>query len=288
MIIDSHTHLFTPDIVAKVSANRDLVAALGLQTGRALRRMGTASLVSEATAGGVDACLLLPVANENNVERVNTSFRAVTQGNAHLVPAGSLHPRFSGNREELDTLRSHGTRTIKLCSFSQEFSTDAVETIRLLDLISDANGRDLSPFFVLIDTFCKADRYFGTPAAYLTTPHRLGRLVAAYPDIVFVAAHMGGLGAACDEVLRHLPPRPNLYLETSNGAHTFTPDEFCRIAAAHGPDRIVFGTDWPWFGQAEEIDTVDALLARAGFSVRERARVFGGNMAALLGIGINS
>jgi predicted TIM-barrel fold metal-dependent hydrolase len=95
---------------------------------------------------------------------------------------------------------------------------------------------------------------------------------------------MGGLDAPYDELRRHLGARPNLYLDTSNAAHTLSNASFCDLVAQHGPDHILFGTDWPWFSHEQEIALIDSLLDHAGFSEEEKAMVFGTNICRLLGL----
>ena len=97
---------------------------------------------------------------------------------------------------------------------------------------------------------------------------------------------MGGLTAPFEDIIRCLPTRDNLYLDTSNAAHTLNEAEFVQLLRVHGPDRIMFGTDWPWFDPGEEILLIDRLLDRAGYSVNDKAKVFGGNIAELLAIDI--
>ena len=87
-----------------------------------------------------------------------------------------------------------------------------------------------------------------------------------------------------EEVLEHLPPRENFYLETSNAAHTLEPEAFVRLLRLHGAERVLFGTDWPWFGQQEELDRIGNLADRAGYSSGDKDALFGGNAAGLLGL----
>jgi predicted TIM-barrel fold metal-dependent hydrolase len=52
----------------------------------------------------------------------------------------------------------------------------------------------------------------------------------------------------------------------------------------HGPGHILFGTDWPWFLQKSEVELVDSLLEKAGFSTQEKESVFHGNLERILGV----
>jgi predicted TIM-barrel fold metal-dependent hydrolase len=284
MIIDSHVHLFSDRIIAGVSARKELVRELDLDTRRAADRTSEGALVREGQAAGLDACLLLPVAGPDEVRDVNRSFQAIARDEKFLLTGGTLHPDFPGNEGEISRLREAGIRAIKLCSFSQGFDPAARRTRDLLDRVQQCNIREGGRFFVIIDTFYRADIHFGSPARFLTTPARLGALVEAFPGIDFVAAHMGGLTAPVHEILDHLPPRENLYLETSNAAHTLQEEEFVLLLERHGPERILFGTDWPWFGPRDEMRRIDRLLDHAGYSGEDKARVFGMNACRLLGM----
>ena len=125
---------------------------------------------------------------------------------------------------------------------------------------------------------------FGADPDHLTTPSRLVALADAFPGLALVGAHMGGLAADPDALRRDLQPRPNLSLDTSNAGHVLPPDAFADLARAFGPERVLFGTDWPWFVHERELPHVDELLQRAGFDAAARERVFGGNARALLGL----
>jgi hypothetical protein len=94
---------------------------------------------------------------------------------------------------------------------------------------------------------------------------------------------MGGLSAPYREIEEHLAPQNNLYLDTSNAAHVLSRKEFLRLLTRHGPERILFGSDWPWFGHEEEVTRIQGLLEEAGFSHQDRSKVFSGNVSRLLG-----
>jgi uncharacterized protein len=284
MIIDCHTHLYTPAIIANVLRIEGLAAFLHLDTKTVASRTEISALKKEAAAAGVRACLLLTVASANGVREANDQFLGITEGEADLFMAGAIHPSIPRIDEELQKLSRRGIRALKLSSFSQKFDLESEETIRLFDKIRAYNTTSSQRFFVILDTFYKADLFFGVADNYLTTPERLGRLAAQFPEIDFVAAHMGGLAAPFCEIEDHLTPRNNLYLDTSNAAYTLSRKEFTRLLTLHGPERILFGTDWPWFGHEEEIAHVGSLLGEAGFSPQEQSQVFSGNISRLLGI----
>jgi hypothetical protein len=243
MIIDAHVHLFTPKIIANVSAKSGMVAELHLQTDKATQRIGTAALGTALDLAGVHAALMLPTASANGVSEVN--------------------------RDAMATAAAPAT----MAMFAQ---------------IEAFNRNHTHHFFVVLDTFYKAAAYFGTDPRFTTDPAYIRRLVQTFPGITFVGAHMGGLTAPFEDIIRYLPAADNLYLDTSNAAHTLNETEFTRLLRIHGPDRILFGTDWPWFDPGEEIMLIKGLLDRAGYNVNDKAKVFGGNIAELMAIDITA
>jgi predicted TIM-barrel fold metal-dependent hydrolase len=284
MIIDSHIHIFSSQIISNVSSKSEMVKLLGLQTDQARDRIGANALEAECRAAGVKACLILPTAKAQDVGKINRISQGIAEEKDFLYSAGTLHPDYPQNREELFRLKSEGIRGIKLCFFSQGFALNAPKTRQLFDLIQDFNVNEAGRFFVILDTFCKADIYFGTAPQHNTTPPVFGELVRNYPKIKFIAAHMGGLTAPFEDIYNCLPKADNFYMDTSNAAHTLEEKEFVRLLELHGPDHILFGTDWPWFGYAQEIELIDRLLGYAGFNEAEKFRVFCGNISDLMEI----
>ncbi len=284
MLIDSHCHLFTGRVIQNVAHKPALVRELGLELDQARVRLDPGSLVRSAGENGVDVCLLLPTAMPDKVRAENDRHLAVAARHPGLRSLATLHPAMPGLERELERMLDLGIMGFKLSSFSQRFDPASAEVGTLLaDLERMGSRRSRAPVVVL-DTFTRADVHFGADPAHLTTPDKLMRLVRRHPGIRFVAAHMGGLGAVFDDLRRELEPAPNLFLDTSNAAHTLTGPEFIELLRMHGPARILFGTDWPWFGHERELPRIRDLCVQAGFGHEAQTRVLGGNAAALYGL----
>jgi predicted TIM-barrel fold metal-dependent hydrolase len=283
-ILDSHIHLFTHKVIGNVSRRTQMVQQLQLQTKGAERRTSPEALQKDLLTAGASGALLLPTASINAVQKTNRTCIETASRFSWLYTAGPLHPGYPHNETELAYLRANGVRVIKLCSFSQGFALDSSGTLKMFDTVQTVNEGSQTPFAVVLDTLQGADIHFGTLPEYNTTPKGLGKLAEEYPGINFIGAHMGGLNASFDEMRRYLTPRPNLFLDTSNEAHLLNPEDFLRLLETHGPRHILFGTDWPWFIQKNEVEHIDDLLNRAGFSENEKNDVFGVNASRLLGI----
>jgi uncharacterized protein len=288
MIIDCHAHIYSRTIMDNVLRIEGLSDFLHLDRSSVACRTHKEDLKKDAADGGVRACLLLPVASVNGVSETNNQFLKMVEGESDLFTAGAIHPSAPNLDEELEKLGSSNVRALKLSSFTQKFDLDSAENQRLFKKIKNHNIKQNRQFFVILDTFYQADRFFNASRDFVTTPEKLGRLVAQFPEVNFVAAHMGGLAAPFDEVEKHLAPRNNLYLDTSNAAHMFSREQFIQLTTIHGPDRILFGTDWPWFSHKDEVPFIQELLIQAGFTEEEQSRIFSRNIAQLLSLNLQS
>lgn len=283
MIIDGHTHIFTEKVISAGCAQQELTELLQLEATLAPERTSLERLKEEISEAGIDSCLLLPVAPLGDVTETNTFYLKMAEEEG-IYTAGTLHPHREDCREELLRLHARGVRIVKLCSYSQRFSPAGKEMFELLQMVAELSRRVSQRFSVILDTFYLAYEYLGTPAECVLTPATLGRLVQTFPEIDFVAAHMGGLGAPLDLVNRYLPGSPNLFLDTSVAAHTLPERDFLTLLDVHGPEHIIFGTDWPWLSHGTEIALIDRLLDQATFTSEEKQKVFCSNMSRLLGL----
>jgi predicted TIM-barrel fold metal-dependent hydrolase len=284
MVFDSHLHLFNAKIIENVSRRKGLADLLDLETAGARLRLEIAPLAASMKAAGVAAGLILPTAAAAEVKRVNSFFIEKRESHDFLHTAGTLHPDFPHNRQEIDRLCLQGVRGIKLCSFSQGFVLDGPPALALFDLIDLHNRSGANRLFVVLDTFYHAHHYFGSHEAHTTKPAQIAALARRYPQTVFIGAHMGGLTAPFEQLWSELSPCDNLLLDTSNAAHTLSQEQFVALLKRFGSDHIVFGTDWPWFVHGAEIARIKELTGAAGFSAKQTAAVFYDNMAQLLAL----
>lgn len=283
MIIDFHCHIFTKRIVENIRTRPSMIKELRLNVCDAIHRLAPDALAESAKANDVDICLLLPTAVPDKVRTVNDRFIMLCSGFQNLRPAATLHPLMSGLSFELNRMLEYGITIFKFSSFSQKFdplSPDVEAMLNQLEKLGQDRGIRLSLIF---DTFSGAVAYFGANEEHLTTPSKLMSLVNRHQGINFIGAHMGGLLCDFDELRRSLIPARNLYLDTSNAAHTLKDVEFMELLNTHGPAHILFGTDWPWFVHLKEIPQIRSLLIGAGFNDSEQDAVFGKNAASLLG-----
>lgn len=110
-------------------------------------------------------------------------------------------------------------------------------------------------------------------------PSDLYELVRTHPGTTWILAHWGGglfayhlLRRDADEVLHRV------YYDTAAGPYLYKPQAYRAALQAAGPDRLLFGSDFPLLGAARYW----AEMETAGLTAEERAGVMGGNAARIL------
>lgn len=79
------------------------------------------------------------------------------------------------------------------------------------------------------------------PQAVATPLDDYVRMVRNHPELIFIFAHWGG-GLA--EYFKEGPP-PNAYYDCSASPLLYDWDIFARVIASAGPDKVLFGSDYP-------------------------------------------
>ncbi len=106
-------------------------------------------------------------------------------------------------------------------------------------------------------------------------PLGMEEIAKGFPEVPTLIAHMGTVWNTSEAILV-AGRTPNIYLETSS-------TQMLEVQTAYetlGPDKVVMGTDWP----ASHMDLERLKLERAIPDPVDRAKVEGGNLAALLGL----
>ncbi len=280
MIIDFHTHIF-PDSLAGHA-----VKTLARSAGASPYLDGTKrDLVNSMREAGIDCSVLLPVVtNPSQQAHINRTVLEINEhsGETGLISFGGIHPDNEDYPQILRHLAGNGVKGIKLHPVFQKTSLD---DIRYMRIISCACENDLA---VLVHGGWDISH----PGMDQACPRHVLPVLDTLRPPKFILAHMGGWGC-WDQVEAFLAGR-DLWLDTAFSLMPLRPapgagkmpgeypplpvEQFLRIVKRHGPDRILFGTDSPWIGQAEMI----RCLEKTGLSPEELAAVLGGNAARLL------
>ncbi len=263
MIIDFHTHVF-PDRLAPRA-----VAALERSSGETAVLQATAdALRASMREAGIDYALNLPIATKPEQTESINRFAEQVNGTQGLLSFGSVHPLCEDWRGALRRIRDAGLKGIKL---HLDFQGLFVDDPRVVEVICEA-GR-LGLIVILHGGMDVSFRDL-----HRCTPERLTHILPDVRGTTLVIAHMGGYDYL-DDVEKYLL-RSELYIDTSATFGRSDEKQVARILRSFHPDRILFGSDSPWFGQRR---TLDALRSLRLPEALER-KILGENAARLLGI----
>ncbi len=232
-----------------------------------LRATHTApNLAREMRGLGVRASVLLPIEApvlSDNAER----WLGEARHRREFIGFGSVHPFRPDARRILDRQRRLGARGIKLHPAVQMVGPDHRACLRVCRLCGE---RGLPVFFHCgpVDIETRLGRR-------LSQVYRYEKAIAECPATTFVLGHAGAL--QYPEAIALAKRYPNVWLELASQSLTGVR---CVLGEAP-PDRIVFGSDWPFYYLALPLAKV--LLATEG-NPRLRRDVLHGNAARLLAL----
>jgi len=237
--------------------------------GAAARTHTIPNLLAEMDRCGVETAVLLAIAPglpfRDDITSTWLDAVAAAGAQERLVVFGSVHPRRRGAADQLRALHRAGIRGIKLHPTMQRFHPDDPEAMALYEVC-----RELS-----LPVFFHAGRAGIEPGftqPYATLDHYVAP-AAEFPDVQFVFGHAGArdVGAALPVALAH----PNVWMDVQGQGV----GDLRQLLAELGPERLVFGSDWPWYPIA--VSLAKLLIATEG-DASARDLVFAENARELL------
>lgn len=270
MIIDFHTHVFpekmAADTIAHLAQEANLTAALN----------GTVQqLLESMTVSGVDCSVIVPVVTAPRqfeginrfAQEINETFGEEREcGLPRLISFGGIHPDSEDVKGQMKYLKSSGFKGIKLHPDYQKVNFD---DIRYKRIVAAATELDMT---VLVH----AGIDIGIPEPVRCTPVMAANLIKDTRPEKLVLAHLGGW-KLWDEVEEFLVGSKT-YLDTAFIHRYISSEQFERIVANHGSERILFATDSPWSNQREAVE----WLQGCDLSEDEKKAIFYKNAINLL------
>ena len=245
-IIDVHTHFFPDEIGPKTIEHlkhhaQEEITSYGDGTIRALKDF--------MKRDGVDISVNAPVATKSSqVVNINRRMIEHNKANDNVICFGAMHPDFSdiGDVEgELGFIAAAGIKGIKLHPEYQQFYPDEAKHFKMYEACRKNN---LVILFHAGDDMAFPDTH--------STPERMAE-VAKIQGLKSIFAHMGGY-RRWEGVMKHIAGR-DVYLDT---AYCMELDDelFKALIVKHGPEKILFGTDFPWENAANIKSKLENLV----------------------------
>jgi predicted TIM-barrel fold metal-dependent hydrolase len=205
------------------------------------------NLVSEMDELGVVRSVILPIDlpfGSNNAG----AFLAVAKREQRLVAFGSVHPHTWGASARLAAQAAAGARGLK---FHPAIQLTRPDDPRAEDLYRQCGERGLLVFW-----HCGPVGIQNPLSEELTQVAHYERPIAENPNVTFILGHSGALQA--DRAIQLANRYRNVYLELSSQGLPM----IRRLVREAPPDRLLFGSDWPFYPEAVPLAKV--LLATEG------------------------
>lgn len=280
VIIDFHTHVFSPELAARRDEYLRKDPCFGELYSNPRAKIATAEeLIASMDKAGVDISVVLNFGW--------ASQQLCTETNDYIMDCVGRYPhRLVGFFAVQPAAGDEALAEIERCA--------AAGLKGIGELRPDSQGFDLGDA-ALMAPFAEAVRrhnlviltHASEPVGHVypgkgdVLPQMLYRFITAFPDLRLVCAHWGGglpFYALMPEVASALQ---NVWFDTAASPFLYRDEIFCHMADILGPERILFGTDYPLIAQERLIGRIRAL----GMAEDTEAMILGGNAERLLGYG---
>ena len=270
-IFDFHTHAFPEKIARSTIEKLSKIAdspyygdgtLAGLRDNLAEAEASSAAVLNIATNP-------LKVARINDCAAENDWFVSHNGTYGRLIHFGSVHPDATDALEECERIASLGIRGVK---FHPDYQNFYIDEERLFPIYEKLSSLRLPVVF-----HGGYDPY--SPNDIHCTARRAVKVLERFPDLTVILAHMGGNITGYRESLELLCGRyENLYLDTSFCAGHIDTDLMHEMIEKQTPDKVLFGSDFPWHTTSEELRLIKSLRLAGS----DEEKILGKNAASLL------
>lgn len=261
-IIDSHCHIFPDKVAQKATDSTELFYGITKSPFD-----GTVSmLLNQCDENGIDRCVIHSVATKpHQVSGINRFIAEQVQKHpGRFIGLGTLHPESDDIKADFDELCSLGLRGVKLHPDIQGFKLDDYRCLKMYELCEQKK------LPVLIHT--------GDKRYDFSNPNRLKPILNIYTGLTVIGAHFGGW-SIWEKALGELKGIPNLYVDCSSSFYALTDEQIVKLIRGYGADRVLFGTDYPMWKQADELKRLFSL----GLAEEELTQILGTNAVKIFG-----
>lgn len=224
-IIDAHAHIFPDKIADKAAAS--ICDFYGFQY---TENAAVKTLLSDGENLNVTNYLVCSASVTAGQTKGINDYMAEVNKDEKFVALGTLHPDNEDFRDELSRIKGMGLNGIKIHSDFQHFILD---DSRMIAICKEIAKESLPILF-----------HMGDARSDGSSPKRLLNILKEVPNLITIAAHMGGY-SAWDEAYEVLPVMDNLYFDTSSAISFMKDEDIFRMLNKHGTEKFLFGTDFP-------------------------------------------
>lgn len=229
------------------------------------------NLLAEMDDMRVDQAVLLPIKlgtwfGDDLGEQWGSAVRESGSGE-RLIMGGSVHPRSDNAIEELRAQAAAGARIFKLHPTVQRFYPDHDKVMALYEV-----AQELGVMIFFHGGRAGIEPESSHPYAM---PRHYEAAIASFPQLPFILGHAGARDF--DAMLQLATRYENAWL----GIHGQSISNLETMIEATGGERMLFGTDWPFYHVGMSLAKV-LITTQAPGRAAARAKILRDNMVALL------
>ena len=266
MRVDVHTHVW-PESIAPIVEQH---AACDLKLGMSLPNT-VSGLKAHMQDSGWDKSVVVGIAERpDQVQGVNDWLISIQDSS--IISFGAVHPLLEDKPSEIRRIRSRGLKGIKLHPVLNRFHPDDPSMFSLYEEIGES---------MVVAIHCGSMPHLKDRRPDFAAPRRIANVARRFPRLKIIAFHLGGF-YMLDEAEKHLVGLPNVLIDTSwpPTVREIAPDTLLKIVNNHGPDKITFGTDYPFASQTADAEHLDSLSLKS----TQLEMILGSNAAAFIGL----
>ena len=255
MIIDFHTHIFSPQIKKNRGKYIDSDPAFAILYSQKDAKLATADeLIASMDKAVVDISVIVNIGwttHDLCVETNDYILESIARYPKRLVGFCAVQPyAYEAAIDEIERCAKAGMRGVG------ELRPD----IQLFDLGDEAVMSPLvevmTKYKLILLTHASEPVGHEYPGKGSITPDMLYPLITSFPDLTVVCAHWGGglpFYALMPEVKR---VKNNVFFDTAASPLLYTSQVYYQVSQLVGADKILFGSDYPLLTQNRMIEEI--------------------------------
>ncbi|MDR2530221.1 MAG: amidohydrolase family protein [Oscillospiraceae bacterium] len=254
-IINAHCHVYPAKIARKAAANIGLFYGYEVPEFQGGDPGTLEALLYEGREAGLSGyCVSGAATSPAQVQPTNDSLLLLLHSpllspGESLFCFGTVHPEFNGVESELQRIQAAGALGIKLHPDCQRFNIDDRSAYTIYE---SAQALRL-PILM----------HLGDESHDFSDPRRLVKVCSDFPNLRFIAAHLGGYRDWQNGLL--LRGLENVWFDTCSSQSILPPETAVNQIRAFGAERCFFGSDYPLWSVKPELEA----FLKLGLSDRE-------------------
>jgi len=279
MIVDFHTHILPPEIKKNRQKYIDADPCFTILYAKKEAKIATAEeLIAAMDRDGVDISVIMNIGWTTQDLCIQTNdyiLESIARYPGRLIGFCSVQPQaYEAALKEIERCAKAGARGIgELRPDVQFFDLSDEEVMKPFTQMLQENNLVL----LLHSSEPVGHDYAGKGTV---TPDTLYPFINKYPDLNIVCAHWGGglpFYALMPEVKIALD---NVYFDSAASPYLYSPQIYHQVTGLVGPDRILFGSDYPLMAQSRVINEIKSI----DLTEEDMDLVLSGNARRLLNI----